>query len=270
MRSATVCLMLCLLASPFSRAQEDPSAAAKEHIAKVVENAEAWVFRRDWDTAVSCPELNGVVETMVNLQIRKAMSGMPIAPPTVRVQNFILSRRGRKLTLRVRLGGLPEEMRTSAEKEANQWLATAPQANALKSLLVQPLGFPTLGQGSVLKDAKLRVDKETDTMAEIIITPSPAANPLIMGRRVQTLGLRIDKASHAVLLLQAGFGNGAMLMTKFNYEPVKAKDGTSFQVPTTVVFRQRGLDGLAPGVALPGTTTMTYGNYAIGAGAPQQ
>lgn len=270
MRAATICLVLCLLATSFTRAQEDTSAAAKEHIAKVVENAEAWVFRRDWDTAVTCPELNSMVESTVNLQIRKAMSGMPFAPPTVRVQHFILTRRGREVTMRVRLGGLPEEMQNSAEKEANQWLATAPQANALKSLLLQPLGFPTLGQGSILKDAKLRVDRQNDTMAEIIITPSPTANPLIMGRRVETLGLRIDKASHVVLLLQADLGNGAMLMTKFSYEPVKAKDGVSFQVPTAVVFRQKGMDTLAPGVVLPQTTTMTYGNYAIGAGAPQQ
>ncbi len=266
----TALLMLSLLSSLSVLGQEeDTSAAAKEYIAKMVTSAEAWVFARDWQTTVSCPDLNGLVEGVLNMQLRKAMAGAPITPPPVHVQHFVLTRRGRALGLQVKLTGLPDNMLGPAENEANKWLATAPQAAMLKSILLQPLGFPTLGQGAVLKDAKLSVRQESDAAIDIMVTPSPTANTMIMGRRVESLALRIDKTNNVLLILQGNLSGGGMLQARFSYDPAKATDGTSFAVPTTVAFKQKGVESLAPGMNIPASTTMTYGNYVIGGGAAQ-
>lgn len=268
MRAALLMLSLLLSLSVLGQ-EEDTSAAAKEYVARMVTSAEAWVFSRDWQTAVSCPDLNGLVEGFLNLQIRKAMSGAPIAPPPVHVQHFVLTRQGRAVGIRVKLTGLPDEMLKTAENEANRWLATAPQAAMLKSIFLQPLGFPTLGQGAVLKDAKLSVRQESDAAVDIMITPSPTANTMILGRRVEGLVLRIDKTNNILLILQGNLNGDGMIQARFGYDSVKAADGATFAVPTTVTFKQKGVDSLVPGMNIPASTSMTYGSYVIGGSAAQ-
>lgn len=269
MRSATIPLLMALLTLPLT-AQETTPQAALEHLEKVGAATQAWVFQRNWDIQAACPELNGMVEAALNQQIRQSMAGMPIVPPPVRIQYFILSRRDRSFGVRVKLGGIPEEMERMLEPEANKWLATSPQANMLKMLLLQPLAFPTLGQGAILKDAEIAVRRETAEAVDLVVTPNAAANAQIMGRPVKNLALRIDKAAHTILILQANFADDTMIQAKFDYAQVQAKDGETFHVPTAIAMKQKGVANFAPGVALPETSIMRYANHIIAAPAAGQ
>lgn len=264
MRSALFLVLTALVALSLP-AQETTPEAVREHLEKAAATANQWVFLRNWEIHAACPELGAMVEAMLNQQIRQAMAGAPVAPPPARIQFFILSRRAGTIDMKVKLAGLPEEMERMFEGQANQWLATAPQANMLKMFLLQPLAFPTLGQGALLKDADLKVHRETAEVIDAILTPGGEAQ--ILGRPVRNMGLRIDKATHAIRLLQANFNDGAMIQAGFEYAAVRAGDGETYHIPATIQMKQRGIGAVAPGVALPETITMRYANHRVAAPA---
>jgi hypothetical protein len=269
MRSTRIAALLALMVAPLF-AQDTTPQAAMEYLEKAAAATNAWVFQRNWDIQTACPELNAMVETALNMQIRQKLAGTPFVPPPARIQYFVLSRRDRAIGMTVKLAGVPEEMERMLEPEANRWLATSPQANMLKSLLLQPLAFPTLAQGAGLKDAQIAVHRDTAEAVDLVLTPAAGANAQIMGRPVKNVALRINKNNLTIVILQANFADDTMIQAKFDYAEVQAKDGTTFHVPSVITMKQKGVANLAPGVALPETSTMRYANHLIAAPAAGQ
>jgi len=236
--------------------------AAKERLSKIVATTSSWVFQRTWQTEASCAELHAVAEKTLNLLMLQATKGLPVAPPKVQIDHFVLMRHAKGVRVTVKLKGLPEAVKRATETKANTWVATSPQGGVLRALLLQPLAIPTFGNGGVLKDATCEIAEETPASLSVTITPGAVTQ--IFGRPTKNFLVRIDKGKEVIRTLRANFTDGSMLEASFTHSEVKASDETPFLMPTAIALRHRGLAALGQGIRLPTMCTLKYGKWRVG------
>ena len=254
-------IALGLLLTTSAWGQTTPE-AAQEKLGKIVATSSNWVFQRTWQTQASCDELHAMVEKALNLVMRQATKGMPVAPPKVQIDHFVLMRHAKGVQVTVKLKGLPEALKRSTEVKSNTWIATSPQGGVLRALLLQPLAIPTFGNGGVLKGATCEIAEETPASLSVTVTPGVVTQ--IFGRPTKNFLVRIDKEKEVIRTIKADFTDGSMLEASFTHSEVKARDETSFLMPATVALRHRGLAALGQGIRLPTICMLKYGKWRVG------